>query len=88
MTRLVCILLILLIITPSCKKKDDTNNNYYNVLFITPKEGRKYIGTVKGLSSCKYTASNYYAHRRSWIKEWDYVCCLRTKESECLEEVK
>lgn len=74
----------------ACKKEDeeDRNNNYYNVLFITPKGERSYIGTVRGISSCKYTASSYYSHRL-WIgKNWDYICCLRTKENECAEEHK
>lgn len=71
------------------KESDDSNSNYYNVYFIMPKTAeRKYIGTVRGLSSCKYTASSYYSHRL-WIgKEWDYVCCLRQKENQCVEEQK
>lgn len=88
---------LLLILIPAlaaisaCKKdKEDRNSNKYNVLFITPKpeSERIYIGTVTGISSCKYTASSYYSHRL-WIgKGWDYVCCLRTPKDECAEEHK
>lgn len=88
---LTVLILITLLLVSACKDEngDDTKTNY-NVFFITPapKKERIYIGTVKGLSSCKYIASSYYSHRL-WIgKNWDYICCLRTPENECLEERK
>jgi hypothetical protein len=69
----------------SCDEKQDTsNNNHYNVIFIMPNKTESYIGTVKGLSACKYIAGNYYFLRRSWIKSgWDYKCCLKTTNNEC-----
>ncbi len=86
------VLITLLFNVTACEKKkeDDKLNSKYNVYFIMPDSSKRvYIGTVTGLSSCKYTASSYYSHRRSLIADgWDYVCCLRTSENECAAEEK
>lgn len=63
--------------------------NTYNSYFIQyePDEKKIYVGTVKGLSSCKYIVSDYYAKRRKFIKgKWDYMCCLKTGISNCAEK--
>lgn len=81
---------IILCFLVACEeKKDDTQTNKYNAFFVYPvgKDKRTYVGTVKGLSSCKYIVSDYYSKRRKFIKgDWDYVCCLRAEGNECLEE--
>ncbi len=93
----ICSFLILVIMSLpllSCdEKKSRTEEKEYNVLFLYPASDksakRVYIGTVKGLSSCKYIAGQYYFKRRFLLKEkWAYICCLRTEKNECAEEHK
>ena len=74
----------------SCDDKvSATETNVYNSYFIQyePEEKKLYVGTVTGLSSCKYIVSDYYAKRRKFIDgSWDYMCCLKTKRSNCSEK--
>lgn len=82
-------LLIVTLIVACDKKKDATETNTYSAFFVHPKPDKKiiYVGTVKGLSSCKYIVSDYYSKRRKFIKgEWDYICCLKTADNECAEK--
>jgi len=70
-------------------RKSATETNTYNAYFVFPKpeEKKKYVGTVTGLSSCKYIVSDYYNKRRKFIKgDWDYICCLKTSKSSCAEK--
>lgn len=84
------LLLVGICLFSACEKKPDATETYsYNSFFVypEPEEKKVYVGTVTGLSSCKYIVSDYYAKRHKYIKgEWDYICCLRTKESECSEK--
>jgi hypothetical protein len=86
------LILSILIITPlvACdNKKDVTETNSYNSFFVFPKPDERivYVGTVKGLSSCKYAVSDYYSKRRKFVKgQWDYICCLKTADNECAEK--
>ncbi len=90
----IVILFIAITATVSCgdSKPDNTpnyENNSYNAYFIYPigNEKKAYVGTVKGLSSCKYVVSTYYSKRRKFVEgDWDYVCCLRIEGNECAEE--
>jgi hypothetical protein len=69
--------------------KSVTETNTYNAYFVQfePEETKRYVGTVTGLSSCKYIVSDYYAKRRKFIEgKWDYACCLKTKQSNCAEK--
>jgi hypothetical protein len=80
---------ILLVITSCGKEPDPTENYTYNAFFVFPKpsEQKVYVGTVTGLSSCKYVVSDYYTKRRKFIKgKWDYICCLHTDKGECVEQ--
>ena len=74
----------------SCEEKvSATEENVYNSYFVQyePEEKKMYVGTVTGLSSCKYIVSDYYAKRRKFIKgSWDYMCCLKTARSNCSEK--
>lgn len=83
-------LLIILLFSASCEKKpDERENNSYNAYFVYPVgagEKKVYVGTVTGLSSCKYIVSSHYAKRRKFVEgPWDYECCLRAGENECAE---
>ncbi len=88
--RLLLLLLIIIPFLASCEEKKDPHEKYqYNAFFVHPDPTIRpyYIGSVTGLSSCKYVVGNYYSKRRKLIKgEWDYKCCLRTREDECAEE--
>jgi hypothetical protein len=88
----ILVLLVCFCFLSACEKEQEPTETYsYNAYFIYPKpEDKKvYVGTVTGLSSCKYIVSDYYAKRYKYIKgKWDYVCCLRTDKSECAEEHK
>ena len=80
---------LVLIVLVSCDDKAPKEEESYNAFFIYPGSKKKaYVGTVTGLSSCKYVVSNYYTKRRKYIKgEWDYICCLRNPAAgnECVE---
>lgn len=92
MKLVLMIFIIFLSFVAACdekKEKDPRNDNYYNVLFITEEGKQGYIGTVKGITSCRYHASRYYTQHRTVLSEkWDYKCCLKTKDDECKEEHK
>jgi hypothetical protein len=71
------------------QKPDPTETNTYNAFIDlgAPDHKRLYVGTVTGLSSCKYVVSDYYTKRRKLIRSgWDYVCCLNTPDDKCAEE--
>ena len=88
MKKLVFAIIVPIILITACKKDKEPDNKQYNVIFITLAKGeRTYIGTVKGLSSCRYVASRYHSTNKP-SGEWDYVCCLRTRDSECAKEMK
>ena len=79
----------------ACKEETKATETYkYNAFFSHPEDGSKYsgkkiyVGTVTGLSSCKYIVSNYYAKRRKLLPKegWDYICCLDSKEDACKEQ--
>lgn len=82
--------LLVLLALASCKEKNPSEEAGYNAFFVYPETEKKvYIGTVTGLSSCKYVASDYYNKRRKYIKgKWDYICCLRNEATgeECVEK--
>jgi len=91
----ILLIVISLFFTISCEKKEETTEKLqYNSYFVYPVDNinkdnspKTYVGTVKGLSSCKYIVSKYYSDRRKFIKgDWDYMCCVRTKESSCAEQ--
>lgn len=82
-------LLTITLLAACDNKKDVTETSSYNAFFVFPKPEERivYVGTVTGLSSCKYIVSDYYSKRRKFIKgEWDYICCLNTEESSCQEK--
>ena len=87
--HLILILPSLLLFTACEREIDVTETNNYNAFFVYPEPDAKkaYVGTVVGLSSCKYVVSNYYTKRRKYIKgEWDYICCLKTEDHDCAEK--
>jgi hypothetical protein len=83
------VLLACFVFLLGCEKKAPTEEYSYNAFFVTPEPDSKrvYVGTVTGLSSCKYIVSDYFNKRRKFIKgNWDYVCCWRDEEHQCIEE--
>lgn len=77
----------------SCKPPPAPKETYeYNVLLRhTSQRGasgkflQKYIGTVKGLSGCRYHA-NTYKRQHGVNNQWQTVCCWQTNTSKCQEE--
>ena len=80
----------MIVFLSSCKdERKTTETNTYNAYFVQdePEEKKIYVGTVTGLSSCKYIVSDYYAKRRKFYHgAWDYMCCLKTGSSNCAEK--
>lgn len=69
----------------SCKQLEQAT---YNVYFYFP-DGKKeyYLGTTEGLSQCGAVAHNYANSKEpSRDSGWSYICCLKTKDSECAEK--
>lgn len=87
----VVIIAIFALLVFACKPEQKETETYsYNAFFVYPpghpkaEKGPVYVGTVTGLSSCKYVTSDYYTKRRKFIGDgWDYICCHRTEENEC-----
>tara|TARA_B100001564_G_C20334360_1_gene531580 strand:- start:8 stop:313 length:306 start_codon:yes stop_codon:yes gene_type:complete len=86
-----CIIVALCSILVSCdgQKVSKKEKYRYNVL-ISKDMGkmppnRRYVGTVTGLSSCKY-AGMQYKRKHGISKDWETVCCWYTATSKCQEE--
>lgn len=62
----------------------------YEVWFTFPNNDKEnYIGTTKGLDSCEFIARSYAdSNILEYTNEWDYTCCLVTKDSSCAEKHK
>jgi hypothetical protein len=81
------LLLACVIFFSGCDKKAPTEDYKYNAFFVFPDGKKAYVGTVTGLSSCKYVVSDYFAKRRKFVKgQWDYICCWKTDDNECFEQ--
>ena len=88
--RILVILLAFFIISCDQQKPDERESYKYNAYFEMKDGGkvnRMYVGTVTGLSSCKYIVSTFYAKRRAHVKgHWDYVCCRQGESKACVSE--
>lgn len=64
-------------------------NADYNVYFYFPNDREKYLGVARSLDACGSRAYSY-ADREGLDKddEWDYICCMKAKGSECYEKHK
>jgi hypothetical protein len=69
----------------SCEEIDKAT---YNVLFYFPDNRKEYnLGVATGLDACGDLAHNYAASKGlSHNREWNYVCCMKAKGSECYEK--
>jgi hypothetical protein len=69
----------------SCKQLQEAT---YNVYFYFPKSNEDYyLGTVEGLDQCGAVAYSYADSKKlGQNSEWSYICCLKTKDSECAEK--
>ena len=69
----------------SCKQLEKAT---YNAYFYFP-DGNKeyYLGVAEGLSQCGAIAHGYANSKQlSRDSGWSYICCLKTKDSECAEK--
>jgi len=70
----------------SCKQIEQAE---YNVWVYLPSrkdsEKNQFIGTTTGLKSCGAAAYSY-ASNASSSGNWSYVCCMKTKDSDCAEK--
>ena len=56
-------------------------------VYLIPKEGiAELLGEVVGLSECKKKVENIASYKN--LVEYDYYCCLKTAESECVSRLK
>jgi hypothetical protein len=71
----------------TCKQLEQAT---YNVLFYFPNNDKEYyLGESIGLSSCEDIANSYADEKNlTSNSEWSYLCCLKTKDSECEEKHK
>ena len=68
----------------TCKQLE---NSSYNVYFFYPDNSEDYIGVSRSLSNCNSMAVTH-ANRKNLKRSdgWGYICCLKTKNSECAEK--
>lgn len=88
MKRLKLLLVLLLCFSIfSCEEKINPNETYkYDVWIVSKYKKKYYLGTVTGLSSCKYIANQKI--KGDINTGWTYECCLVTKLSRCKEKHK
>ena len=60
----------------------------YNVFFYFPDNRERHLGLSKSISDCQSIAINYADQKNIIDDDWGYVCCLKTKNSECAEKHK
>lgn len=60
----------------------------YNAYFYFPDGNKEYhLGVAEGLSQCGVMAHSYASSKElSRDSGWSYICCLKTKDSECAEK--
>jgi hypothetical protein len=65
-------------------------NSTFNVYFYYPGGKEKYLGQVRGLSSCQSSAWAFSRNPNDNDVSggWSYVCCLQTSSSSCAEKHK
>lgn len=84
MKKLIYILFLCLSIT-ACER--DKEKNDYNVYFYYPDGREIYLGETKGLSYCGDLAwDTAYQLKLDNNPNWSYICCWKTKNSECKEK--
>ncbi len=68
----------------TCKQLE---NSRYNVYFFFPDNSENYLGVSHSLSHCNSMAVTF-ANRKNIKRSdgWGYICCLKTKNSECAEK--
>lgn len=69
----------------NCKQLEKAT---YNAYFYFPDGNKEYsLGVARGLNQCNAMAHDY-ARSKQFSKNsgWSYVCCLKTKDSECAEK--
>jgi hypothetical protein len=74
----------------SCKQLEKAT---YNVYFYFPEKNgadqdkEYFLGTAQGLSECGAVAYSYADSKNlKPSSTWSYICCLKTKDSECAEK--
>ena len=76
----------------SCREYSDytckeLENSKYNVYFYFPNDYEVYLGVSESLSGCGNAAYDYaYSKKLKKSDNWDYICCLKTKNSQCAEK--
>ena len=60
----------------------------FNVYFYYPNGRELHLGVVKGLSACQDSAWAKAQSLRMQNANWSYICCLKTRSSECKSKHK
>lgn len=86
--KVLLLVLISSISLVSCWDKEISPKESYKYnVWIEHIKGKKiYIGTVKGLSSCKYIANKKIGGSKN--PEWSYFCCWQKNGNKCYEQHK
>ena len=62
-------------------------NSSYNVFFDHPSGNQEYLGVSRSLSGCGNMSHRFANNENISLSDgWGYICCLKTKTSECAEK--
>ena len=61
-------------------------NKSYNVYFYFPDNQEVHLGVSESVNDCQSLAINYASRKDIIDADWGYICCLKTKKSECAEK--
>lgn len=68
----------------SCKQLEKAT---YNTWFRFPDGRDYYLGVAEGLGNCGDIARAFASSKHLYgNSDWSYICCLKTKDSECAEK--
>ena len=81
MFRNVSLALLLLAVAAACG--DDLKRSDFNVYFYYPNDREEYLGVARGISGCQAEAHAFARSKGMSSADWDYICCRKTRSSEC-----
>lgn len=59
----------------------------YNAYFYFPNNNEHYLGVARGLGQCGSMAHSFASSKNlTGNRDWSYICCMKTKGSDCYEK--
>lgn len=66
---------------------EQLEKQHYNVYFFSVDDKKDYaLGVANSLSGCQQVAHAFAYNKGFQSREWSYICCLKTANSECAEK--